>query len=65
MRAFLVTSRGVGEVADVPAPTPGEGQAVVTIARAGICGTDVPIVAVFLLMQRYWQSGLTAGSVKA
>ena len=41
MRAFLVTSRGVGEVADVPAPTPGEGQAVVTIARAGICGTDV------------------------
>jgi multiple sugar transport system permease protein len=26
--------------------------------------TIIPIVAAFLLMQRYWQSGLTAGSVK-
>ena len=27
--------------------------------------TIIPIVAAFLLMQRYWQSGLAAGSVKA
>jgi multiple sugar transport system permease protein len=26
--------------------------------------TVVPILAAFLLMQRYWQSGLSAGSVK-
>ncbi len=27
--------------------------------------TILPIVVAFLLLQRYWQSGLTAGSVKA
>ena len=26
--------------------------------------TIVPIVIAFLLLQRFWQSGLTAGSVK-
>ncbi|MFJ5835160.1 carbohydrate ABC transporter permease, partial [Streptomyces sp. NPDC093089] len=26
--------------------------------------TIIPIVAVFLLLQRFWQSGLAAGSVK-
>jgi multiple sugar transport system permease protein len=27
--------------------------------------TIVPIVIAFLLLQRYWQSGLSAGGVKA
>jgi multiple sugar transport system permease protein len=26
--------------------------------------TIVPIVAIFLFLQRFWQSGLSAGSVK-
>ncbi len=26
--------------------------------------TIIPIVAAFLVLQRYWQSGLAAGSVK-
>jgi ABC-type maltose transport system permease subunit len=24
----------------------------------------VPLIAAFLLLQRYWQSGLTAGSIR-
>ncbi len=27
--------------------------------------TIVPLVVAFLLLQRFWQSGLTAGSVKS
>jgi threonine dehydrogenase-like Zn-dependent dehydrogenase len=40
MRAFLVTSAGVGAVADVPAPSPADGEVVVDVAYVGICGTD-------------------------
>ena len=32
---------------------------------AGSLLAIVPIVAIFLSLQRYWQSGLAAGSVKA
>lgn len=43
MRAFLVTSPGVGGVQDVAPPTPGSGLVVVDVAYAGICGTDVSL----------------------
>lgn len=26
--------------------------------------TVIPIIVIFLMLQRYWESGLTAGSVK-
>lgn len=41
MRAFEVLSRGRGKVRDVPEPEPGPGEAVVDVAYAGICGTDL------------------------
>ena len=34
------------------------------IVLAGSLVSIVPIIAVFIILQRYWQSGLTAGSVK-
>ncbi|MEV6251609.1 carbohydrate ABC transporter permease [Streptomyces sp. NPDC051742] len=40
------------------------GEAVFDLIVTGSLLTIVPIVAVFLLLQRYWQSGLAAGSVK-
>jgi len=43
MRAFLVTSPGVGSVEDVPLPTPAGGQVVVDVSFVGICGTDVSL----------------------
>jgi len=43
MRAFLVTSAGVGIVEDVPCPRPERGQVVVDVAYVGICGTDVSL----------------------
>ncbi|MBC7725214.1 MAG: alcohol dehydrogenase catalytic domain-containing protein [Burkholderiaceae bacterium] len=41
MRAFVVTAPGEAGVQDVPAPVAAPGQAVVDIARVGVCGTDV------------------------
>ncbi|MFB6634404.1 carbohydrate ABC transporter permease [Streptomyces sp. NPDC056362] len=40
------------------------GEAVFDLIVTGSLLTIVPIVAVFLLLQRYWQSGLAAGGVK-
>ncbi|WP_175439217.1 carbohydrate ABC transporter permease [Streptomyces vilmorinianum] len=40
------------------------GEAVFDLIITGSLLTIVPIVVVFLLLQRYWQSGLAAGSVK-
>jgi multiple sugar transport system permease protein len=40
------------------------GQPIYNLVITGSLLTIVPIVVAFLLMQRYWQSGLTAGSVK-
>jgi multiple sugar transport system permease protein len=40
------------------------GQAVFNLVITGALLTILPLLAVFLLLQRYWQSGLAAGSVK-
>ena len=40
------------------------GEAVFNLVITGSLLTIVPLIAAFLLLQRYWQSGLTAGSVK-
>lgn len=40
------------------------GQAVFHLVITGSLLTILPLIAVFLLLQRYWQSGLAAGSVK-
>ncbi|MEU9835096.1 carbohydrate ABC transporter permease [Streptosporangium sp. NPDC048047] len=40
------------------------GQAVFNLVITGSLLTIVPLIAAFLLLQRYWQSGLAAGSVK-
>ena len=39
-------------------------QPIQTLVITGSLVAIIPIVAVFLLLQRYWQSGLAAGSVK-
>ncbi|WP_405757779.1 carbohydrate ABC transporter permease [Streptomyces sp. NBC_01420] len=40
------------------------GQPVFHLVITGSLVTVVPLIAAFLLLQRYWQSGLAAGSVK-
>lgn len=39
-------------------------QPIFNLVITGSLVTIIPIVAAFLVLQRYWQSGLTAGSVK-
>ncbi|HYZ80152.1 MAG TPA: alcohol dehydrogenase catalytic domain-containing protein [Solirubrobacteraceae bacterium] len=41
MRAFVLTAPGECSVQEVPPPSPGAGEVVVSVARAGVCGTDV------------------------
>ncbi|MGC0334791.1 multiple sugar transport system permease protein [Streptomyces sp. SAI-170] len=40
------------------------GEAVFNLVITGSLLTIVPLIVAFLLLQRYWQSGLSAGSVK-
>jgi multiple sugar transport system permease protein len=40
------------------------GQAIFNLVITGSLLTVIPVMAAFLFLQRYWQSGLTAGSVK-
>ncbi|MEU1085611.1 carbohydrate ABC transporter permease [Streptomyces sp. NPDC005576] len=40
------------------------GEAVFNLVVTGSLLTVVPLIAAFLLLQKYWQSGLAAGSVK-
>lgn len=40
------------------------GQAIFDLVVTGSLLTIIPLIVVFLLLQRYWQSGLAAGSVK-
>jgi threonine dehydrogenase-like Zn-dependent dehydrogenase len=43
MRAFAVTGPGEAAVLDVDPPSAGPGEVVVSVERAGVCGTDVEI----------------------
>jgi threonine dehydrogenase-like Zn-dependent dehydrogenase len=43
LRAFVITGPRAGEVQDVEPPRPGPGQVVVTVERAGLCGTDMEL----------------------
>ena len=43
MRALLCVNPGELAVVDRPRPTPGRGEALVRITRAGVCGTDLHI----------------------
>jgi len=44
MRAIVLDRPGSFRVAEVPDPTPGEGQVVVKVDACGICGTDIHIM---------------------
>ena len=41
MRAFVITGPGRSEVVDVEPPVAGDGEVVVDVERAGVCGTDM------------------------
>jgi multiple sugar transport system permease protein len=41
------------------------GQAIFNLVITGSLLTVIPVMVIFLVMQRYWASGLSAGSVKA
>jgi multiple sugar transport system permease protein len=40
------------------------GEAIFNLVITGALLTIIPLIIAFLLLQRYWQSGLAAGSVK-
>ena len=44
MRAIVLDRPGSFRVAEVPDPTPGEGQIIVKVDACGICGTDIHIM---------------------
>lgn len=41
MRAMVFTGPGVVELLDIPEPVPSDGESVVTVAAAGICGSEL------------------------
>jgi len=43
MRAFVITGPRTAEVQDVEPPRAGPGEVVVTVERAGLCGTDMEL----------------------
>jgi 2-desacetyl-2-hydroxyethyl bacteriochlorophyllide A dehydrogenase len=44
MLALLVTGPGSAAVTDVPEPVPGPGEVLVSVAAAGICGSDLELL---------------------
>ncbi|HEY0451194.1 zinc-binding dehydrogenase [Actinophytocola sp.] len=44
MRAVLLTEPGRFELAEIPVPRPGAGEAVVAVDACGVCGSDVHLV---------------------
>ena len=44
MKAIVKAAAGPGaEVREVPVPTPGRGEVLLRVLRAGVCGTDLHI----------------------
>jgi threonine dehydrogenase-like Zn-dependent dehydrogenase len=43
MRAFVLTGPGHGEVQELDPPLPRPGEVIVSVERAGLCGTDVEL----------------------
>jgi threonine dehydrogenase-like Zn-dependent dehydrogenase len=43
VRAAVITSPGVAEIADVPTPEPGLDEVLVAIEGCGVCGSDLPV----------------------
>jgi L-iditol 2-dehydrogenase len=41
MKALLLSQYNQLDIADLPAPEPGEGEILVRVAACGICGSDV------------------------
>jgi threonine dehydrogenase-like Zn-dependent dehydrogenase len=41
MRAFVLRGPGEYSIDEVPAPSPAPGEAIIDVARVGLCGTDV------------------------
>jgi len=41
MKALMINEPGSATVVDRPAPSPGSGEVLVRVARAGLCGTDL------------------------
>ena len=41
MRAFVLRGPGEYSIEEVPAPSPAPGEAIIDVARVGLCGTDV------------------------
>ena len=42
----------------------GGGQVLFSIIITGALVSIIPVIVVFLLLQRFWQGGLTAGAIK-
>ncbi|WP_199509225.1 zinc-dependent alcohol dehydrogenase [Nucisporomicrobium flavum] len=61
MRAFVITAPGTAAVEDVPEPAAGPGEVVVTVERAGVCGTDAEF---FSGHMTYLHSGQAAYPVR-
>ncbi|WP_250028762.1 zinc-dependent alcohol dehydrogenase [Paractinoplanes maris] len=45
MRAFVITGPGQAEVVEVDPPVAGDGEVVVDVERAGVCGTDMEFLS--------------------
>jgi 2-desacetyl-2-hydroxyethyl bacteriochlorophyllide A dehydrogenase len=61
MRAFVITGPGAASVEDVPEPRAGDGDVVVEVIRAGVCGTDVEL---FTGSMPYLHDGSTSYPVR-
>lgn len=57
MRAFVIEGPGLGAVREVEPPAARDGEVVVDVARAGLCGTDVEL---FSGEMAYFQTGEAA-----
>jgi threonine dehydrogenase-like Zn-dependent dehydrogenase len=61
MRALVITGPGRAEVQDVAAPSAADGEVIVDVHRAGICGTDVEL---FTGEMAYYETGHTSFPVR-